>query len=113
MRHVYVFQVEDISSMLNITSQLNTDGKTRAYYFRIEPSTSVMPISKDVKTIILSFIAGPFSRILTIRIKGKIIQCFVIMCYKYYGTRGAKIRNFNLQIIWCLYFQIFLLTKRK
>lgn len=60
--------------MLNMTSQLNTDGTTRAYYFRIEPSNSVMSISKDVKAVKLSFIAGPVSRTLTIMIKGKIKQ---------------------------------------
>lgn len=63
------FQVGDITPMLNVTSRLNVDGKTRAYDFKIE-STS---FSKFVKAITLSLKAGPISRTLTI-ITGKMIQ---------------------------------------
>lgn len=54
--------VENINSALNTTAQLNADGNTWAYYFRIEQNS----ILKEVKAITLSFEAGPFTRVLTI-----------------------------------------------
>lgn len=59
-----------ITSMLNMTYTLNADGKTRAYYFKIESAT----FPKDVKEIKLNFTTGPVSRTLTIRAKGKKIS---------------------------------------
>lgn len=57
--------IDDISSLLNITSTLNADGKTERYYFKIE-STS---FSKDVKEIKLTFTVGQILRTLTIKVK--------------------------------------------
>lgn len=62
--------MEDITPMLNVTSRLNTDGKTWTHDFIIEPTL----ILKDVEAITLSFIAGPISRTLTIVSEGKMIH---------------------------------------
>lgn len=86
----FFFQIDDISSLLNITSTLNADGKTERYYFKIE-STS---FSKDVKEIKLTFIVGQILRTLTIKVKGKIISliykikliiCFLRKSFKTYA----------------------------
>lgn len=55
--------------MLNETFQLNADGKTRTYFFKIVPGTST---SKEVKAITLTFTVGRLLRILVI--EGKMMQ---------------------------------------
>lgn len=55
--------VENISNRLIMTSQFNSDGKTRSYYIKILPLST----SKNVKAITLTFIVGPISRTLSIK----------------------------------------------
>lgn len=52
-----------ISNRLIMTSQFNSDGKTRSYYIKILPLST----SKNVKAITLTFIVGPISRTLSIK----------------------------------------------
>lgn len=52
---------ENINNRLIMTSQFNSDGKTRSYYIKILLSTS-----KNVKAITLTFTVGPISRTLSI-----------------------------------------------
>lgn len=59
----FSFQVENISNRLIMTSQFNSDGKTRSYYIKI----LTLSTSKNVKAITLTFIVGPISRTLSIK----------------------------------------------
>lgn len=52
---------ENINNRLIMTSQFNSDRKTRSYYIKILLSTS-----KNVKAITLTFTVGPISRTLSI-----------------------------------------------
>lgn len=72
------FQMENITSMLNVSSQMNPDG-TNAYQFTIVPDS----ISKDVKSITLSFTVYIYLKTLTITAAGKITQCIVFTLIKH------------------------------
>lgn len=62
--------MENITTMLNVTFQLNADGKTRTYFFKIVPAGT--STSKEVKAITLTFTVVRLLRILVI--EGKMMQ---------------------------------------